>query len=251
MIGPSEAVAAVVLGALASEAKPANLRDPNVDLEARFVALVEMLAARELEDDAPKTVGLVYPTEFTEDLSLVRLYKRWFEARGRDVVLGSPYNLATDERGTLLFDTPVGIVLRHYKTDWWGERQSVWDDDEVQDTEPLASSKPVASPALESSSSLGAKSGPSGSSCCTSESLASSSDGRSSSKLGSVGRSSSNSTSVSSSSGAKASSSFVIPSASPSSSSRGRSSSSEGEGSGLLGTAGSRPMPGGAARIKS
>jgi glutathionylspermidine synthase len=67
----------------------------------------------------------------------VRLYKAWFEAKGRQVVLGSPYNLASDERGTLLFDTPVGTILRHYKTDWWGERASVWDDDNVADPEPL------------------------------------------------------------------------------------------------------------------
>src|SRR5262249_37630775 len=51
--------------------------------------------------------------------------------------LGSPYNLASDEHGTLLFDTPVGTILRHYKTDWWGERASVWDDDTVADPEPL------------------------------------------------------------------------------------------------------------------
>lgn len=137
---PTGEAEAVVLGALASEApvRP-GLVDPNRELEARFVAMVDALAARDLEPDAPKAIGLVYPTEFTEDLSLVRLYKKWFESRGRDVVLGSPYNLAHDERGTLLFDTPVGVVLRHYKTDWWGERQSVWTDDEaVADPEPLA-----------------------------------------------------------------------------------------------------------------
>ncbi len=136
---PTGEAEAVVLGKLAAEAPPrAGLVDPNVDLERRFVDMVEMLIARELEPDAPSAIGLVYPTEFTEDLSLVRLYKRWLEATGREVVLGSPYNLGTDARGTLLFDTPVGVVLRHYKTDWWGERASVWDDDDVADPEPLA-----------------------------------------------------------------------------------------------------------------
>jgi len=130
---PTGEAEAVVLGALASGGV-----DPNRALEERFVAMVEALAASELEPDAPGAVGIVYPTEFTEDLSLVRLYKRWFEARGRDVVLGSPYNLSSDGERTLLFDTPVGIVLRHYKTDWWGERASAWDDDDVPDTEPLA-----------------------------------------------------------------------------------------------------------------
>ncbi len=136
---PTGEAEAVVLGALASESPPRpGLVDPNRNLEARFVEMVDMLALRDLEADAPKALGLVYPTEFTEDLSLVRLYKKWFESRGREVVLGSPYNLAHDERGALLFDAPVGLVLRHYKTDWWGERQSVWDDDEdVPDAEPL------------------------------------------------------------------------------------------------------------------
>jgi glutathionylspermidine synthase len=135
---PTGEAEAIILGALASETPPRpGLVDPNSGLEARFVEMADMLATRDLEPDAPKTIGLVYPTEFTEDLSLVRLYKKWFESRGRDVVLGSPYNLASDERGTLLFDSPVGLVLRHYKTDWWGERSSVWDDDDVADPEPL------------------------------------------------------------------------------------------------------------------
>jgi glutathionylspermidine synthase len=127
---PTGEAEAIVLGELATRE---GLVDPNRGLEERFVAMVDMLAP-----DA-KTVGLVYPTEFTEDLSLVRLYKKWFESRGREIVLGSPYNLASDEeRGTLLFDTPVDVVLRHYKTDWWGERVSVWSDDQdVPDAEPL------------------------------------------------------------------------------------------------------------------
>ncbi len=28
-------------------------------------------------------------------------------------------------------------MLRHYKTDWWGERQSAWDDEELLDPKPL------------------------------------------------------------------------------------------------------------------
>jgi glutathionylspermidine synthase len=135
---PTGEAEAVVLGEMASSTSDRDLVDPNRELETRFVRMVETLADRALDEEAPRAVGLVYPTEFTEDLALVRLYKRWFESRGYDVVLGSPYNLTSDERGTLLFDTPVGIVLRHYKTDWWGERASVWDDDDVPDAEPLA-----------------------------------------------------------------------------------------------------------------
>jgi glutathionylspermidine synthase len=37
----------------------------------------------------------------------------------------------------VLFDAPISLVLRHYKTDWWGERQSAWDDEELLDPQPL------------------------------------------------------------------------------------------------------------------
>jgi glutathionylspermidine synthase len=131
---PTGEAEAVVLGALAASA---CFVDPNRELESRFTSMVRILAERELARDAPKAIGLVYPTEHTEDLSLVRLYRSWFE--DREMVLGSPFNLATDgERETRLFDTPVGVVLRHYKTDWWGERESVWDDAVVPDAAPLA-----------------------------------------------------------------------------------------------------------------
>ena len=32
-------------------------------------------------------------------MDLVRLYQRWFAARGHEIVLGSPYNLSLDARG--------------------------------------------------------------------------------------------------------------------------------------------------------
>jgi glutathionylspermidine synthase len=82
----------------------------------------------------------VYPTEFTEDLSVIRLYRRWLEAIGFEVVLGSPYNLGAAEDGerATLFGRPVGAILRHYKTDGWGERASAWDDETLPDALPLA-----------------------------------------------------------------------------------------------------------------
>jgi glutathionylspermidine synthase len=83
------------------------------------------------------SAAIVYPTELPEDLSLVRLYKRALEERGVPVVLGSPYNLAHGARGLTLFDEPVSLVMRHYKTDWWSERQGAWDDEEVPDAAPL------------------------------------------------------------------------------------------------------------------
>ncbi|AUX42564.1 hypothetical protein SOCE26_039970 [Sorangium cellulosum] len=133
---PTGEAEAVVLSALAAPAHP-GARDPNGELGARFCAMVEEVARAILGEGATRRLGFVYPTEFTEDLSVIRLYQRWLEERGYTVVLGSPYNLGHDERGLSLFDIPFSILLRHYKTDWWGERSSVWTDEEIPDAEPL------------------------------------------------------------------------------------------------------------------
>lgn len=133
---PTGEAEALVLGPLAARA---GAVDPNRHLAQRFGDVAEMLAKAMLKgaDGSVRRAGIVYPTELPEDLSLVRLYKKTFEERGWQVVLGSPYNLAHDERGLLLFDEPISLVLRHYKTDWWGERQSAWDDEELLDPQPL------------------------------------------------------------------------------------------------------------------
>lgn len=134
---------AVVLSELARARHP-GLLDPNEGLEEAFLRM--MVATREalVGPTAGKTVGIVYPTEFTEDLSLVRLYKRWLERAGYEVALGSPYNLRSTEKDARIrvFDEPVAIMLRHYKTDWWSERAAARDDDELLDTAPL--SEPLA-----------------------------------------------------------------------------------------------------------
>ena len=133
---PTGEAEAVVLGRIASASRE-DLCDPNVDLERAYGAMVDVLCAREL-DRQPKTCGIVYPTEFTEDLSVIRLYKRWMEARGFRVVLGSPFNLGRSKDDALeLFDERIDVMIRHYKTDWWGERVSAWDDEDLADTEPL------------------------------------------------------------------------------------------------------------------
>ncbi len=126
---PTGEAEAIVLGALAAKE---GLVDPNTKLASRIVDVAEVFA-----DARGGTLGLVYPTELPEDLSLVRLYKKAFEERGWSLVLGSPYNLAYDGERLRLFDTPIDLVVRHYKTDWWSERQSAWDDEDVPDAAPL------------------------------------------------------------------------------------------------------------------
>jgi hypothetical protein len=88
----------------------------------------------------PAAVGIVYPTEMPEDLALITLVRGALEARGHEVVLGSPFNLhATPGGGVGLFGRPVDVVMRHYKTDWWGERLPLWRDEApFPDPEPLA-----------------------------------------------------------------------------------------------------------------
>jgi hypothetical protein len=92
-------------------------------------------------DDAGKlSIGILYPTDLSEDLSMIALYRQWFEKRGHRVTLGSPYNLhPAQPEGVALFDTPIDILMRHYKTDWWGERIPTWiDEEEYDDPDPLA-----------------------------------------------------------------------------------------------------------------
>ncbi|MGC4079488.1 MAG: glutathionylspermidine synthase family protein [Rubrivivax sp.] len=137
---PTGEAEAVILGPIARAAeKYAKCIDPNESLVPRFVEVAETLAKGPLgKPGARRALGLVYPTELPEDLSLVRLYRKAFEDAGWEVILGSPYNLAkTDGGGLSLFDDRVSLVVRHYKTDWWSERQSVWLDEELPDPNPL------------------------------------------------------------------------------------------------------------------
>jgi hypothetical protein len=129
---PSGEAEAVLLNALTPRA---GARDPNAGFAARFGRMLAAAAGR----DGPLTVGIIYPTELVEDLSMILLYRRWLEARGWRVVCGSPYNLGTVRGRPALFDEPCDLFVRHYKTDWWGEREPVWlDAPPFADAEPLA-----------------------------------------------------------------------------------------------------------------
>ncbi|MGZ3407305.1 MAG: glutathionylspermidine synthase family protein [Polyangia bacterium] len=138
---PSGEAEAVLLNAAVARAHP-DAYDPNVALERAFVSAVGAFAARVERADAesPPTVGILYPTELVEDLSMILLYRRWLEARGCRVVLGSPFNLSrAPGGGVALFGVPCDVLVRHYKTDWWSEREPARDDDAAyQDADPLA-----------------------------------------------------------------------------------------------------------------
>lgn len=127
----------IVLGEVAGTDHP-DLVDPNAGMRARFLAWIRS-ETRRLRPDAPRTAAIVYPTEFTEDLHFVQLVHHWLEQLGHRVVLGSPFNLGSDASGRItVMGEPVGLVYRHYKTDWWTERLPVWDDaDPFDDPLPL------------------------------------------------------------------------------------------------------------------
>ena len=128
---------AIVLGRLGKEDHP-ELADACATLAPRLASMWLALHQAGVDDATDRTAAIIYPTEFTEDLSLVRLYRQLLEELGFRVVLGSPYNLAGNDDGSLdLFGERPSLVLRHYKSDWWGERESVWLDDDVMDHEPL------------------------------------------------------------------------------------------------------------------
>lgn len=129
---------AVVLGQIASARAP-GLIDPNAHLEDAFMAMLESTLENLVGPSASKSAGIVYPTELTEDLAVIRLYKRWLEKRGYSIALGSPYNVGAggDDPRVHIFDEPVSLLLRHYKTDWWSERASPWADEEIEDAAPL------------------------------------------------------------------------------------------------------------------
>jgi hypothetical protein len=135
---PSGEPEAVLLNRAAARA---GLVDPNAGLGERFCGMISAFASHvRPRSGEPLSVGLLYPTEMPEDLSMVLLYRQWFEERRWRVTLGSPFNLRrfTGCRAGL-FDTPCDVLIRHYKTDWWTERVPVWTDEpEPPDAEPLS-----------------------------------------------------------------------------------------------------------------
>jgi glutathionylspermidine synthase len=129
---PSGEAEAVVLNAVLHPSY-AHTVDPNESFEHRFVELVRAFAPN------AKTLGIIFPTEIPEDLSMILCYEEWLQDAGFTVFKGAPYNLqAMHDGGIGMFGKPLNMLLRHYKTDWWGERESVWQDGEAfPDAEPL------------------------------------------------------------------------------------------------------------------
>jgi glutathionylspermidine synthase len=121
-----------------------GLHDPNANMCARYIEMLRQSHEKNAPDAATaaartlSTVGIIYPTELSEDLAMITLFTRWLESAGIAVVGGSPFNLRRTSRGLEVLGVPVDLVVRHYKTDWWGERVPVWNDAaSYPDPEPL------------------------------------------------------------------------------------------------------------------
>ncbi len=114
--------------------KQKSLVDPNRKFEKTFCdAMVTMAGKKQI-----RNVAIIYPTELPEDLSMIRIYQQWFEKRGWRVTLGSPYNVSYTKGVFRVFNQEIDIVVRHYKTDWWSERKTVWrDQPPYQDSDAL------------------------------------------------------------------------------------------------------------------
>ena len=109
------------LGRLAALDHP-TLLDPSAGLLNRWRDMV--LAPF---GGRPVAVGMLDATEITDDLGHIRLLTRTLTEAGCAVVRGAPFNLVDfpgDRVG--LFDQPCDLLIRHYKTDWWGARRSPW-----------------------------------------------------------------------------------------------------------------------------
>lgn len=136
---PSGEAEAVLLNRLLHPFHPGT-RDPNQNFDERFwQMLVASHRAASESSTTPTRVALIYPTDLPEDLSMIAVYQQWLAARGVHVVIGSPFNLGTDRLGRVtVMGAPVELIVRHYKTDWWSEREPVWTNQaEFADPDPL------------------------------------------------------------------------------------------------------------------
>ena len=134
---PSGQPEAVILNEMLLETHGAEVTDPNKRLRERFLQMLAESHAKRTSE-ALRTVGIIYPTELSEDLAMITLFRRWLEEAGLKVVYGSPFNVRRAKSGVEVLGHKVDLILRHYKTDWWGERFPVWTNAPAYpDPEPL------------------------------------------------------------------------------------------------------------------
>ena len=111
------------MGRVAASSAP-GFADPSARLRERYLAMVRAAAPA---GAVQPVVGILDPTEVTEDLCHIRLLTRWLVEAGFRVVRGAPFNLhASSGRRIGLFGQPCDVLLRHYKTDCWAQQRRLW-----------------------------------------------------------------------------------------------------------------------------
>jgi glutathionylspermidine synthase len=141
---PSGEAETVLLNGLLHPFHPGTI-DPNTEFAESFWQMLvashqaRLLRAGQAFDGAPQNIAIIYPTDLPEDLSMIAIYKNWLEGCGCRVLLGSPFNLGLDKSGRVtVLGEAVDLIIRHYKTDWWSERELVWTNQaEFPDPDPL------------------------------------------------------------------------------------------------------------------
>jgi len=67
------------------------------------------------------SIGLVYPTAYSEDLQQVALIADWLREAGHTAVAGSPANLTMTRGRARLFDQPIEALFRYFPGEWIGD----------------------------------------------------------------------------------------------------------------------------------
>jgi hypothetical protein len=96
-------------------------------LEARWIALMIEAAGRRPEDTV---VGLIAPTEMTEDHNHLAWMQSRLESVGFRVVRGAPFNLQSfDGHRVGMFDVACDVILRHYRRTGGRSANPSWIDE--------------------------------------------------------------------------------------------------------------------------
>jgi glutathionylspermidine synthase len=133
---PTGLAECIELGRLAA-ASHLDLADPSARLRERWLGMVRACIRPGVRRPV---VGIIDPTEVTDDLCHIRQLTRWLEEAGMRVVRGAPFNLhACTGRRVGLFTVPCDVLLRHYKTDLWAQRTKLWLHERLpEDDAPLS-----------------------------------------------------------------------------------------------------------------
>ena len=134
---PTGEAEAIVLGRIAKQ-RDAHFEDPNAELEASYGAMLDVMCKREARSRSARlrhrVPDRVHRRSLRHFVSTNGLGGGARVSRRARVAL---FFGRSNDDALMLFDDRIDVMIRHYRTDWWGERVSAWDDEDLADTEPL------------------------------------------------------------------------------------------------------------------